>query len=66
MIRASGRRAEVRHLDGRDLLDALCAKLCEEAEEVADAAEDRDKLTDELADVTEVLAALMKLRGITE
>ncbi|PRC43214.1 hypothetical protein C6A85_000000106485, partial [Mycobacterium sp. ITM-2017-0098] len=42
------------------------AKLCEEAEEVADAAEDRDKLTDELADVTEVLAALMKLRGITE
>lgn len=45
-------------------MTALAAKLIEEAAEAAGAVDDRDALVEELADVTEVMAALMALRGI--
>lgn len=66
IIRQSGRHAEERHLDGAQLSNALCDKLCEEAHEVFVASNDRAKLIEELADVSEVMSALMKLQGISE
>ncbi|ODQ94441.1 nucleoside triphosphate pyrophosphohydrolase [Mycolicibacterium holsaticum] len=66
VIQKSGRNPEVRYLKGEELLAALCSKLCEEAAEVAGAVNEREKLIEELADVTEVVTALMALRGISE
>lgn len=66
LIRKSGRQAEIRHLAGADLVAALGEKLCEEAREVADVVSDREELVAELADVYEVMSALMKRSGITE
>ncbi len=65
-IRETGRRAEVRYLAGDALVAALGAKLIEEAHEAAEAVGDRDRLLEELADVREVVAALMDVRGITD
>lgn len=65
-IRASGREPQVRHLVGDELIAALGAKLVEEAQEAADVVGSRDDLVQELADVREVMAALMTVRGITE
>ncbi|MFN8031882.1 MAG: nucleoside triphosphate pyrophosphohydrolase [Mycobacterium sp.] len=66
IIRESGRRAEVHYLAGEELVRALGTKLCEEAQEAADVVDDREKLVGELADLTEVMSALMKLRGIDD
>jgi predicted house-cleaning noncanonical NTP pyrophosphatase (MazG superfamily) len=66
LIRQSGRQADVRHLSGEDLVSALGAKLREEAQEAADALDSREKLIEELADITEVMSALMAIRGIPE
>lgn len=65
-IRAEGRKAEVRYLAGDALVAALGAKLVEEAQEAAEAVGERERLLEELADVREVVAALMDARGITE
>lgn len=59
IIRKSGRHAEVRYLSGAELVGALVAKLCEEAQGVRQAVDDRDLLVEELADLTEVISALM-------
>ena len=64
VIRAAGGQPEVRHVSGDELLRAISAKLMEEAQEVVKAADNRAELVEELADVSEVMAALMKLRGI--
>jgi predicted house-cleaning noncanonical NTP pyrophosphatase (MazG superfamily) len=64
IVSESGRRAEVRYLEGTELVAALAAKLCEEAAEATAAIGDRDSLVEELADVTEVMSALMALNGI--
>jgi predicted house-cleaning noncanonical NTP pyrophosphatase (MazG superfamily) len=64
-IRETGRKAEVRYLAGDALVAALGAKLIEEAHEAAEAVGDRERLLEELADVREVVAALMDVRGIT-
>jgi predicted house-cleaning noncanonical NTP pyrophosphatase (MazG superfamily) len=45
---------------------ALGAKLVEEAQEAADAVNHREHLVEELADVREVIAALMGAQGITD
>ena len=66
IIRKSGRQPEIRHLVGDELIAALGAKLVEEAQEAADVVGSRDDLVEELADVREVMAALMTVRGITE
>lgn len=66
IIRRSGRTADVRYLSGGELVKALAAKLCEEAREVLDAVDDREKLIEELADVTEVISALMERQGISD
>jgi predicted house-cleaning noncanonical NTP pyrophosphatase (MazG superfamily) len=66
IIRNSGRRPEIRHLVGDELIAALGAKLVEEAQEAADVVGSRDDLVEELADVREVMAALMTVRGITD
>ena len=66
LIRADGRMAEVRHLTGDALVAALGAKLVEEAREAAEAVGGRERLLEELADVREVVAALMDARGITD
>jgi predicted house-cleaning noncanonical NTP pyrophosphatase (MazG superfamily) len=66
IIRESGRHAEVRYLSGTELASALGAKLCEEAHEARDAADYRESLIEELADLTEVMSALMALRGIEQ
>ena len=65
-IRESGRQAEVQYLSGADLAKALVAKLCEEAKEAADAVEKPESLLEELADITEVMLALMRLNGIRD
>ncbi|OBB19699.1 hypothetical protein A5761_00700 [Mycolicibacterium setense] len=66
LIRESGRMVEVRRLVGNELAHALADKLREEAQEAAEVVNDRDRLIDELADVTEVLSALLKCHGIKE
>lgn len=66
LIRAEGRKPEVRYLTGDALIAALGAKLVEEAHEAADGVGSRDDLVEELADVREVVAALMTVRGITD
>ncbi len=65
IIRASGREPRVRYIAGEELVAALGAKLCEEAQEAADVVGSRQQLVEELADVQEVLTALMKATGIT-
>ena len=47
-------------------MGALGAKLREEAQEAAEALDSREKLIEELADPTEVMSALMAIRGISE
>ncbi|GAB3227063.1 nucleoside triphosphate pyrophosphohydrolase [Mycolicibacterium hippocampi] len=66
IIRESGRHADVRYVSGNDRLAALAAKLREEAAEAAGAVADRNALVDELADVTEVISALMSLHDIAQ
>ena len=66
LIRQSGRTVEVRYLTGDDLIAALGAKLIEEAQEAAEAVHSRKDLVEELADVREVVAAIMAAVGITE
>lgn len=63
LIRQSGRNPNVGHISGDDLVRALGAKLIEEAQEAAAALTNRDELIEELADLTEVIAAVMKIRG---
>ena len=64
--RKCGRGAEVRHLVGDDLVAALAKKLVEEAHEAAEAIGKRGDLVEELADVREVMSALMATQGITD
>lgn len=66
LIRQSGRKPDVRHLVGDALAAALGEKLVEEAREAADAVGSRGHLVEELADVREVMVALMAARGITD
>ena len=67
LIRKSGREPEVRRLTGDALVAALAAKLCEEAVEAAEAVGGtRAHLVEELADLGEVMAALMQAAGVTE
>jgi predicted house-cleaning noncanonical NTP pyrophosphatase (MazG superfamily) len=61
IIRESGRPADVRYLSGAELLTAL-AKLIEER--LKPLVQSMTATHEELADVTEVMAALMALRGI--
>lgn len=63
LIRADGREANVQHVTGPELVTAFTAKLQEEAQEAAEAVDSREKLIDELADVTEVMQALARLSG---
>ncbi|MDA2895504.1 nucleoside triphosphate pyrophosphohydrolase [Mycolicibacterium sp. BiH015] len=64
IIREAGRNPDVRYVSGNDLVTALAAKLQEEAAEAADAVADREALIEELADVAEVVSALMSLHHI--
>ena len=48
------------------MVDALVAKLFEEAQEADGAVEKRESLVEELADVMEVMSALMRLNGIKD
>jgi predicted house-cleaning noncanonical NTP pyrophosphatase (MazG superfamily) len=66
LIRESGRLAEVRYLSGGELASALAAKLREEAQEAAETVDRRERLIEELADLTEVMSALMALQGIDQ
>jgi len=65
-IREEGGTAEVRYLTGEALVAALGEKLVEEAHEAAEAVGGRGLLVEELADVREVVAALMDAHGITD
>ncbi len=62
IIRASGRRCETVAMDDAAYRRALLQKLVEEAGEVARA--DSDQLVSELADLCEVLDALLDAHGI--
>lgn len=64
IIEAEGSKAKVRVLDESELVSALTAKLVEEAEELRQAPPG-DRLG-ELADVYEVLAALVGTLGLTD
>ena len=66
LIRQTGRTVEVHYLTGDGLMAALGAKLIEEAQEAAEVVHSRKDLVEELADVREVVAALMAAGGITE
>ena len=65
IIRESGREPQIRYLVGGELLVALGKKLVEEAQEAAEAISCRKDLVEELADVREVMTALMSTHGIT-
>lgn len=60
VIRESGRELEVTHLKGEDLRFALKDKLVEEALELRDT----EHVEEELADVLEVVDAIIKQYGI--
>jgi predicted house-cleaning noncanonical NTP pyrophosphatase (MazG superfamily) len=64
IMRAQGLAVFDRRLEDEDFDAALRAKLAEEAAEAA-VARDSIELTDELADLTEVMLALAALHGIT-
>ncbi|MEW9527383.1 nucleoside triphosphate pyrophosphohydrolase [Microbispora sp. NPDC049125] len=64
IIEADGRTAKVRVLGESELVPALMAKLIEEAEELREA-EPADRLG-ELADISEVLAALVTTLGFSD
>jgi predicted house-cleaning noncanonical NTP pyrophosphatase (MazG superfamily) len=63
IIEADGRRPVIRILGDEDYEAALRAKLIEEAVEARDAPSDR--LLAELADVVEVINALLPILGLT-
>jgi predicted house-cleaning noncanonical NTP pyrophosphatase (MazG superfamily) len=60
VIRESGREPEVTHVNGEKLRQALKAKLVEEALELKDA----ENVEEELADVLEVVDAIIDNYGI--
>ena len=62
IIRNSGNRCEITTLDDAEYIKALKRKLVEEAQEVATASP--EDLAQELADVMEVMEALMAAAGI--
>jgi predicted house-cleaning noncanonical NTP pyrophosphatase (MazG superfamily) len=62
MIRTSGNQCETTTLSNIDYIKALRQKLVEEAEEVAIAKD--NELAEEVADVMEVIEALMAATGI--
>ena len=64
IIQAEGRRCETETLSDAEYEQALRAKLVEEAEEAAQASD--EQLAQELADMYEVIDALMALKGISE
>ena len=66
LIRDSGRNPEVRYLSGQELVAALATKLVEEASEAAEAVDSREHLVEELADLREVMTALMAAKEITD
>lgn len=63
IIAAEGRACQIETLSEEQYRQALLVKLVEEAQEAAQA--DREALVSELADLYEVIAALMKVEGIT-
>lgn len=63
VLEAEGLRYEVVPLDGEGFRAALLAKLLEEAGEAA-AAADTDALAKELADLYEVIDAVLELHGL--
>lgn len=65
IIRRDGREPEIRYLTGDEFADALAAKLREEAAEAAAEIHDRAALIEELADLGEVIAAVMAIRSIS-
>jgi predicted house-cleaning noncanonical NTP pyrophosphatase (MazG superfamily) len=60
IIRRSGREPEVRRISGDELKDALKEKLVEEARELKDSGD----VYGELADVLEVIDAIIKCYGL--
>lgn len=66
LIRQSWREPEVRHVVGDDLAAALAKKLVEEAHEAEEAIGERGEHIAGLADVCEVMSALMATQGITD
>jgi predicted house-cleaning noncanonical NTP pyrophosphatase (MazG superfamily) len=65
ILRAKGHRLVTRTLVGKELTDALRAKIDEEAAEY-DAAADDEHAAMELADLLEVVMALARRRGFSE
>ncbi|MGB3023330.1 MAG: nucleoside triphosphate pyrophosphohydrolase [Candidatus Saccharimonadales bacterium] len=59
----SGHTPVTRQLVGADLIAALCKKLHEEADEV-NGALDKDELTEEMADVQQILHDLCAVAGV--
>ncbi|WP_293321175.1 nucleoside triphosphate pyrophosphohydrolase [Phenylobacterium sp.] len=64
MMQDQGLSVFCHRLDDRAFLEALKAKLVEEAQEVA--AAEPDDLVEELADVSEVMMALIAAAGLTQ
>jgi predicted house-cleaning noncanonical NTP pyrophosphatase (MazG superfamily) len=64
-LRAGGHEVSTRTLVGRELLEALRAKIDEEAAEY-DTALDDEQAAVELADLLEVIMAIAKRRGLSE
>ena len=60
IIEASGKRCRIKALDENDYLNALDAKLSEELQEYL-----QDKSMEELADLLEVIRAVITARGST-
>jgi predicted house-cleaning noncanonical NTP pyrophosphatase (MazG superfamily) len=63
IIQAEGRQCQIEVLSDADFEQALRGKLVEEAQEAAQASE---HLVQELADIYEVIDALIALHGLTE
>ncbi len=62
IIQQSGKKCEIKILSEAEYFQALLTKLVEEAQEAADASE--DELTLELADIYEVIDAILEFKSI--
>ncbi|HSX53481.1 MAG TPA: nucleoside triphosphate pyrophosphohydrolase [Patescibacteria group bacterium] len=61
IIRAQGQKPIIRILDDKEYVEQLIEKLCEAVDEF-----DEDRTAAELADILEVITALMKALGIKQ
>lgn len=63
-ISSQGRTPNIKILDNKSFETEICSKLVDEAKEVVGSIEDRGHLSEEIADVLEVIDAIIKTKNL--